>query len=213
MTFDNNSIYNQCIDNGIKNANYSDVNNYIAKASNFHQYVGGEDKGLIDLVQLRSNLIDVKHKFVTTTQIFASNKKFENCSSNLLNVISDGIYYSNVNVNVGVLNYFHFTFRGPKSMNYFKNAESKYDTMKDKLNTECKFSSHTCKWSGDGQDSITAVGNVGGIGGYLRQIDEIFTAMFRRKAFLHIYTGEGMDEMEFTEASSNLNDIVSCYNQ
>jgi tubulin beta len=23
--------------------------------------------------------------------------------------------------------------------------------------------------------------------------------MFRRKAFLHWYTGEGMDEMEFTE--------------
>jgi hypothetical protein len=26
-----------------------------------------------------------------------------------------------------------------------------------------------------------------------------FTSMFRRKAFLHWYTGEGMDEMEFTE--------------
>merc|ERR1712213_45164 len=30
--------------------------------------------------------------------------------------------------------------------------------------------------------------------------------MFRRKAFLHWYTGEGMDEMEFTEAESNMND-------
>jgi hypothetical protein len=28
--------------------------------------------------------------------------------------------------------------------------------------------------------------------------------MFRRKAFLHWYTGEGMDEMEFTEAESNM---------
>ena len=35
-----------------------------------------------------------------------------------------------------------------------------------------------------------------------------FTAMFRRKAFLHWYTGEGMDEMEFTEAESNMNDLV-----
>ena len=32
--------------------------------------------------------------------------------------------------------------------------------------------------------------------------------MFRRKAFLHWYTGEGMDEMEFTEAESNMNDLV-----
>ena len=32
-----------------------------------------------------------------------------------------------------------------------------------------------------------------------KRISEQFTAMFRRKAFLHWYTGEGMDEMEFTE--------------
>ena len=36
---------------------------------------------------------------------------------------------------------------------------------------------------------------------------------FRRKAFLHWYTGEGMDEMEFTEAESNMNDLVSEYQQ
>ena len=42
---------------------------------------------------------------------------------------------------------------------------------------------------------------------------EYFTAMFRRKAFLHWYTGEGMDEMEFTEAESNMNDLVSEYQQ
>lgn len=38
-------------------------------------------------------------------------------------------------------------------------------------------------------------------------------AMFRRRAFLHWYTGEGMDEMEFTEAESNLNDLVVEYQQ
>jgi tubulin beta len=37
--------------------------------------------------------------------------------------------------------------------------------------------------------------------------------MFRRKAFLHWYTGEGMDEMEFTEAESNMNDLMSEYQQ
>lgn len=33
------------------------------------------------------------------------------------------------------------------------------------------------------------------------------------KAFLHWYTKEGMDEMEFTEAESNMNDLVSEYQQ
>ena len=38
-------------------------------------------------------------------------------------------------------------------------------------------------------------------------------SFFRRQAFLHWYTGEGMDEMEFTEAESNMNDLVSEYQQ
>jgi len=38
--------------------------------------------------------------------------------------------------------------------------------------------------------------------------------LFRRKAFLHWYIGEGMDEMEFTEAeSTNLSYLVSKYEQ
>ena len=37
-----------------------------------------------------------------------------------------------------------------------------------------------------------------------KRISEQFTAMFRRKAFLHWYTGEGMDEMEFTEVNNML---------
>ncbi|KAK9045212.1 hypothetical protein V6N11_059101 [Hibiscus sabdariffa] len=50
-------------------------------------------------------------------------------------------------------------------------------------------------------------------GEMFRRVSEQFTAMFRRKAFLHWYTGEGMDEMEFTEAESNMNDLVSEYQQ
>lgn len=33
------------------------------------------------------------------------------------------------------------------------------------------------------------------------------------EAFLHWYTGEGMDELEFTEAESNMNDLVAEYQQ
>ena len=35
--------------------------------------------------------------------------------------------------------------------------------------------------------------------------------MFRRKAFLSWYTGEGMDEMEFVEAEKSIQDLVSEY--
>merc|ERR1711869_114686 len=46
------------------------------------------------------------------------------------------------------------------------------------------------------------------MGEMFKRVAEQFTGMFRRKAFLHWYTGEGMDEMEFTEAESNMNDLV-----
>merc|ERR1719350_807666 len=59
----------------------------------------------------------------------------------------------------------------------------------------------------------TFVGNSTAIQEIFKRISEQFTAMFRRKAFLHWYTGEGMDEMEFTEAESNMNDLVSEYQQ
>jgi len=57
------------------------------------------------------------------------------------------------------------------------------------------------------------VGNSTAIQEAWRRVADQFTVMFRRKAFLHWYTGEGMDEMEFTEAESNLNDLVSEYQQ
>jgi len=61
--------------------------------------------------------------------------------------------------------------------------------------------------------SATFIGNSTSIQEMFKRVSEQFTAMFRRKAFLHWYTGEGMDEMEFTEAESNMNDLVSEYQQ
>jgi len=61
--------------------------------------------------------------------------------------------------------------------------------------------------------SATFIGNSTAIQELFKRVSEQFRAMFRRKAFLHWYTGEGMDEMEFTEAESNMNDLVSEYQQ
>eukprot|EP00415_Alexandrium_ostenfeldii_P000554 UN0554 len=61
--------------------------------------------------------------------------------------------------------------------------------------------------------AVAFAGNSTAIQGMFKRVAESFTAMFRRRAFLHWYTGEGMDAMEFTEAESNLNDLVSEYQQ
>ncbi|KAH0818991.1 hypothetical protein GEV33_003800 [Tenebrio molitor] len=59
----------------------------------------------------------------------------------------------------------------------------------------------------------TFIGNTTAIQELFKRVGEQFSAMFRRKAFLHWYTGEGMEELEFTEAESNMNDLISEYQQ
>jgi tubulin beta len=53
------------------------------------------------------------------------------------------------------------------------------------------------------------IGNPTAIQEAWKLVADQFTVMFCRKAFLHWNTVEGMDEMRFTEAKSNLNDLVS----
>jgi len=61
--------------------------------------------------------------------------------------------------------------------------------------------------------AATFLGNSTSIMQVFKRVIQQFTIMFRRKAYLHWYTGEGMDEMEFTEAVSNTNDLISEYQQ
>ncbi|XP_069340093.1 tubulin beta chain-like [Eulemur rufifrons] len=61
--------------------------------------------------------------------------------------------------------------------------------------------------------SASFIANSTAIQELFKRISEQFTATFRHEAFLHRYTGEGMDEMEFAEAKSNRNDLVSEYQQ
>lgn len=61
--------------------------------------------------------------------------------------------------------------------------------------------------------TATFLANSTAIQELFKRVGEQFTAMFKRRAFLHWYTEEGMDDMEFTEAESNLNDLVSEYQQ
>ncbi|VEL22513.1 unnamed protein product [Protopolystoma xenopodis] len=61
--------------------------------------------------------------------------------------------------------------------------------------------------------SVTFIGNTTAIQEIFSRVSEQFTAMFKRKAFLHWYLSEGMDEMEFTEAESNMLDLIGEYQQ
>jgi len=59
--------------------------------------------------------------------------------------------------------------------------------------------------------SATYVANTTALKGIFQRLATQFGAMYRRKAFLHWYKGEGMDEMEFQEADKNVRDLITEY--
>ena len=64
---------------------------------------------------------------------------------------------------------------------------------------------HDCDMSGTFVANNTALKTV------FQRIGAQFAKLYKRKAFLHWYKGEGMDEMEFQESDKNLRDLVTEY--
>merc|ERR1712226_1560263 len=63
----------------------------------------------------------------------------------------------------------------------------------------------------DAEQSCTFVANTTALKGIFQRLATQFGAMCKRKAFLHWYKGEGMDEMEFQEADKNVRDLITEY--
>lgn len=135
-----------------------------------------------------------------TTQMFESNNMMTACNPR------HGRYLTAAAV-----------FRGKVSM---KDVDEQMSNIQSK-NSECfvewipnNVQTAVCNVAPSGLDmSATFIGNTTSIQELFKRISDQFTVMFRRKAFLHWYTGEGMDELEFSEAESNINDLYSEYQQ
>jgi len=108
----------------------------------------------------------------------------------------------------------------------FRGRMSTKEVDEQMLNVQNKNSSYFVEWIPNNMKAsvcdippkglkmaVGFAGNSTAIQEMFKRVAEYFTSMFRRKAFLHWYTGEGMDEMEFTEAESNMNDLISEYQQ
>ena len=108
----------------------------------------------------------------------------------------------------------------------FRGRMSMKEVEEQMLNVQIKNNSYFCEWIPSAiktavcdipprglKMSGTFIGNTTSMQELFIRVNEQFSAMYRKKAFLHWYSGEGMDEMEFTEAESNLNDLVSEYIQ
>ncbi|CAE6522863.1 unnamed protein product [Rhizoctonia solani] len=91
---------------------------------------------------------------------------------------------------------------------YTKNSASFVDWIPDNISLSL------CDVPPPGlKQSATCLGNNTAIQEVFKRSHGQFAAMFKRSAYLHWYTAEGMDPMEFTEAESNLLDLVAEYQQ
>jgi tubulin beta len=109
------------------------------------------------------------------------------------------------------------TFRGPFATK---------DVDEQMLNMQMKNSAYFVEWIPNNiKSSMCNVPNAGYNGNAVfmgnttamkalnTRILEQFSKLYGVKAYLHWYTGEGMDEMEFQEAESNVSDLVAEYTQ
>lgn len=59
----------------------------------------------------------------------------------------------------------------------------------------------------------TSLSNTTAIHEPLKRLSDLFQSLFTKKAYLHWYISEGMEESEFTEAHDKLYSLISEYQQ
>jgi len=90
--------------------------------------------------------------------------------------------------------------------------------VRNKYSSKCtpwipdNFKATLCNVAAPGVNmSSTFLANNTAVFDVLQRTDTMFTTLFTRKAFLHHYVTDGLDEMELKEAQSNLQDLINEY--
>merc|ERR1712014_48365 len=112
-------------------------------------------------------------------------------------------FFSNVKPDDGKYMTASLIFRGPMST-------QEVDEVCEKRNTN-NSDDFVERPPTDYESSLTFVANTTALKGIFQRLATQFGAMYKRKAFLHWYKGEGMDEMEFQEADKNVRDLITEY--
>jgi len=220
---DNEALYN--ISNNVlkkQNPTYSQLNDLIAEATcgitaslRFPGALNG------DLRKLGVNLVPFPrlHFFLITQAPLSSkddsNKAVLNVKELRKQAFSQRNFYSNVKPDDGKYLAGSFCFRGNMS------TQDVDDNM-EKLQTE--HGDDFVEWIPNNLKSAiilrppttstmscTFIANTTALKSIFQRLATQFGAMYRRKAFLHWYKGEGMDEMEFQEADKNVRDLITEY--
>jgi tubulin beta len=174
-----------------------------------------------DLRKLGVNLVPFPrlHFFLISQAPLSSN---DNKAYQLVNVqellnqcFSPRNFFSNVKPDDGKYMTASLLFRGPMSTqevdeNMEKRQSANSDDFVEWIPNNMKTSVVEVAPK-DAQQSCTFIANTTALKGIFQRLATQFGAMYKRKAFLHWYKGEGMDEMEFQEADKNVRDLITEY--
>jgi len=175
-----------------------------------------------DLRKLGVNLVPFPrlHFFLVSQAPLSSSKNKSHTKLNVKELTnqaySSGNFLSNVKPDDGKYLAAAFVFRGPSLTSegvdavieklQTKQADDFVDWIPNNLKTSIvNVAPMTSAMS------ATFVANTTALKGIFQRLATQFGAMYRRKAFLHWYKGEGMDEMEFQEADKNVRDLITEY--
>jgi len=133
----------------------------------------------------------------------------------LINAFRRGTFFSNVKPDDGKYMTASLLFRGKMSTqevdeNIEKRQSANSDDFVEWIPNNMKTSVVEVPPT-DAEQSCTFVANTTALKGIFQRLATQFGAMYKRKAFLHWYKGEGMDEMEFQEADKNVRDLITEY--
>merc|ERR1719184_322642 len=180
-----------------------------------------------DLRKLGVNLVPFPrlHFFLCSFAPLHSQDSSQHAAVNVKELTSQAIsarnYYCNVKPEDGKVLACSFMFRGrevksakvDEQMNNLQDASNKLPFVEWIPNN---IKSGICSVSGEDKNNAnamncTTIQNTTALKGIFQRLATQFGAMYRRKAFLHWYKGEGMDEMEFQEADKNVRDLITEY--
>jgi tubulin beta len=225
---DNEALYN--ISHNVlkeKQPTYADLNGLIATATcgiTASLRFPGKLNG--DLRKLGVNLVPFPrlHFFLVSQAPILSKDSSQKVTINVQELTSQAYgarnFFSNVKPDDGKYLAASFSFRG-------KMSTQEVDDNMEKLNR--KSTDDFVEWipnnlkngivevagydsyKGKRVNSCTLVANTTALKGIFQRLATQFGAMYKRKAFLHWYKGEGMDEMEFQEADKNVRDLITEY--
>jgi len=225
MVIDNEALYDICYNTlKLTNPSYSDLNHLVAAV------MSGVTCSFRFPGQLNTDLRKLATNLVPFPRLHFFMVGFSPLTS------ADTAMYRSVSVSELTAQMFNpknmMSASDPRNGKYltalamFRGQVSTKEVEEEILNLQTRNSSYFVEWIPNNiktavcdvpprgmQMSATFIANTTAIQEMFRRVSEQFSAMYRRRAFLHWYTQEGMDEMEFNESESNLNDLISEYMQ